>query len=116
MPSYGEQIHTLRVAKGLTQVEVAKILDKSLSAYKLYENDINQPNIETLKTLSSIFGVSVDFIIGNLPEPLHTLTLAEKEMVLKMLEASFAAMEKEMLAKLLMARKAAIQDLLSKPE
>lgn len=34
-----------------------------------YENDVHEPDIETLKRLSTFFGVSVDYIIGNTDVP-----------------------------------------------
>ncbi len=66
---YGERIRELRIAKGLTQQEVADQLGKSLSAYKLYETGVNEPGIQTLHKLSSLLGASVDYLIENYAVP-----------------------------------------------
>ncbi len=46
------------------------MLDVSRSAYTYYERDRSKPDFDTLITLSKIFGVSIDYLVGlsNLPE------------------------------------------------
>lgn len=58
------KIKELRVQKGLSQKELAVLLCKNQTAIGKYERGDLEPNIETLKALSSIFGVSVGYLIG----------------------------------------------------
>lgn len=55
----------LRMEKGLSQRDVAKILNISQTTYHNWENDVTQPSIEQLIAISSLFEVSVDYLIGN---------------------------------------------------
>lgn len=60
-----EILKQLRKEKGLTQSEVAKILNITVSAYGNYELNQREPSIEYLIKLSDFYGVSVDFLIGH---------------------------------------------------
>jgi SOS-response transcriptional repressors (RecA-mediated autopeptidases) len=62
-----------RKAKGLTQVEVAKYIGIGQGGYSCWENGINRIDNVSLARLSELFGVSVDYLLGNdSPEPLPT--------------------------------------------
>ena len=58
----------LRNEKGLSQREMAKEMFVSQGTYNNWENGKTQPSIEQLKRLSGLFGVSVDYLIGNTDE------------------------------------------------
>ena len=58
------KIKELRANIGLSQAELAEKLGKNQTAIGKYERGDLEPNIETLKALSSIFGVSVGYLIG----------------------------------------------------
>lgn len=58
----------LRNEKGLSQRAVAQELFISQGTYNNWENGKTQPSIEQLKRLSALFGVSVDYLIGNTDE------------------------------------------------
>lgn len=64
----GERIKYLREAKGLTQKDVATKLGLESAAVSKYELNLREPNIEALKKLSEIFGVSTDFLLGLTPD------------------------------------------------
>ena len=55
----------LRKEQSLSQRAVAKKLYISQGTYNNWENEHTQPSIEQLIALSKLFGVSVDYIIGN---------------------------------------------------
>ena len=55
----------LRKEKGLTQKDVADHLGISRQAYANYEAQNREPDINTLKSLSEFFGVTIDYILGN---------------------------------------------------
>ncbi len=64
------RLRLLRRAGRMTQEDVAAMLDVTRSAYTYYERDRSKPDFDTLITLSKIFGVSIDYLVGlsNLPE------------------------------------------------
>lgn len=64
------RLKLLRRAARMTQEDVSDMLDVSRSAYTYYERDRSKPDFDTLITLSKIFGVSIDYLVGlsNLPE------------------------------------------------
>ena len=59
-----QKLKELRKESGKTQVELAKMLNISRQVYANYENSINEPSLETLLKLASIFDVSVDYLLG----------------------------------------------------
>ena len=58
----------LRAEKGLSQREVAKLLQISQGTYNNWENGRTQPSIEQLITLAKLFSVSVDYLVENTDE------------------------------------------------
>lgn len=68
--SLSTRLKLLRHAGRMTQKDVSDMLDVSRSAYTYYERDRSKPDFDTLITLSKIFGVSIDYLVGlsNLPE------------------------------------------------
>jgi transcriptional regulator with XRE-family HTH domain len=56
-------IRSLRRGKGESQKELAKQLNKSESAVRMWELGKSEPDIETLKLLARHFGVSVSYLI-----------------------------------------------------
>ena len=50
---------------GLSQAELASKLKISQKSISKYERGTRRPSYETLLAMSSIFGVSVDYLIGN---------------------------------------------------
>lgn len=58
------RLKDLRKEKGLTQKNVAKVLDITPQAYGLYEMEKRDIPTEFLKVLSTFFNVSIDYIIG----------------------------------------------------
>lgn len=59
------RLFELRMEKNLSQRAIAKILYISQGTYNNWENEHTQPSIEQLIALSKLFGVSVDYLIGN---------------------------------------------------
>ncbi len=54
----------LRKNKGLTQVDMAKLLKITPQAYSLYETNKNNISNETLCILADFFEVSTDYLLG----------------------------------------------------
>lgn len=59
----------LREEKGLTQAELGRQLKISPSAIGMYEQGRRTPDIPILKKMSAFFGVSIDYLLGNSPDP-----------------------------------------------
>lgn len=58
------RLGTLRKEKGLSQQQLAEQLGLSTSAIGMYERGKREPSHETLREISSFFGVSTDYLLG----------------------------------------------------
>lgn len=58
------RLRELREQKGLSQGDVAKLINVTRTAYAAYETGQNKPT-RKLQELSDLFGVSADYILGN---------------------------------------------------
>ncbi len=63
---FSKNLKILRLSRGLTQAEFAKILNTSVSTVGMYEQGRRSPDHEMLIKISSIFSVSVDELLGTL--------------------------------------------------
>ena len=60
----GFRIAALRREAGLSQSELAKLLQVSPSTVGMYEQGRREPSAEMLLTLSRVLGVSVDYLLS----------------------------------------------------
>ena len=58
------RLKELRIAKGMTQNELAKVIGYSSLSYARYEKGEREPYISTLCKLADYFNVSVDYLLG----------------------------------------------------
>lgn len=59
-----ERIRDLRIDRGLTQAQVAKLLHVKQNTYSQYEiGELNYP-LDAVVTLAEYYGVSVDYLVG----------------------------------------------------
>jgi transcriptional regulator with XRE-family HTH domain len=58
----GQKLKNLRIEKDLTQKGLAEQLNVSFQTISKWENDENEPDITTLKTLTKIYGCSYDYL------------------------------------------------------
>lgn len=72
--SFGNRLKQLRLSKSLTQQQLADILKLSKANISKYESNSVEPNIETLKLLSSMFNVSIDYLLGQTEKPLNIIS------------------------------------------
>lgn len=63
MNSTGEFLKSLRVSKGLTQIELAEYLNVSNKTISKWENDLGMPEVSTLIILADYYEVTVDDIL-----------------------------------------------------
>ena len=64
MLALNENIKKLRMARGLNQVEFAKILCVTKQCVSNWENDNVVPSIDMLCKIADFFGVSTDYLLG----------------------------------------------------
>lgn len=69
MNRMGYRLKLLRESRGLTQVQLAKILDVSASAVGMYEQGRRTPDRNMLLKYSKFFKMPVDYIIGTVEGP-----------------------------------------------
>jgi len=66
MEGLGQRLTNLREHNGWTKTYVVKKLGLSnLGTYANYEYGTREPDLETLKKISKLYGVTVDYLIGN---------------------------------------------------
>lgn len=59
-----ERLKELRKTNNLSQLELGKLLHMSKMAISHWEKGNSEPSIEQLKSMATIFDVSVDYLIG----------------------------------------------------
>ena len=57
---FAEQMHRLRLKRGMTQQTLADALEVSVSAVQKWERGQSEPNTRTLQRMADLFGVSLD--------------------------------------------------------
>lgn len=60
----GERIKKARLAKGLTQKQLAEMLNITDATVNRYEKGIRKPDPEMLKAIADALNVSVDYLLG----------------------------------------------------
>ena len=101
---FGNRLKTFRTLNGLTQGEVAEVLNLDRSTYTYYEKG-RVPNLDTLNKLSKLFNVSVaeligerDDVIKNASRELHVESIFlrpdEKQLILNLRLCSAAERQK----------------------
>lgn len=73
-------LRLLRNQKGMSQQKLADLLNLSQQSIYKYENNLAEPDIQTLKELSEIFNVSIDYIVGNTDDPRRMNVFVETEL------------------------------------
>lgn len=63
--SFGEKLKSARKSAGLTQEQLAEKLLVSRQAVTKWESDRGLPDIENLKKMSTLLGVSVDYLLDS---------------------------------------------------
>ncbi len=58
------RLKELRKEKGLTQKELAKLVNKSETGVASWEQGLSEPCINDIRILCQIFDVSADYLLG----------------------------------------------------
>ena len=80
----------LRKAKGMTQDDLAAVLNVSRSAIAGYETRNNQPDYDKLVQIADFFNVSIDFLLSGevLPsQDTHARLYSDKDLEQQLIEA-----------------------------
>jgi transcriptional regulator with XRE-family HTH domain len=64
MSALGLKVRELREARGWTQLELALLVDMSMTAIRAIETRDSNPNLDTLRKLTSVFDVGYDELIN----------------------------------------------------
>lgn len=60
----GERLKHMRIAKGLSQKDVAKLLGIDRTTYLKYENGSSNPNLARLMQLANYFNTTPDYLLS----------------------------------------------------
>lgn len=61
---FKQRLKELRLEKGVTQIQIAKIVNMSKMAISHWEKGNSEPSIDQLKILATYFDVSIDYLTG----------------------------------------------------
>ena len=64
MEYFGKILRELRKEKNLSQKQLGQIFNVSYNAIYGWENNKQEPDLETLKTIAQFFDVTSDYLIG----------------------------------------------------
>jgi len=60
----GDKIKLLREDRGVSQLELAKILEVGNSTLSMYESNTRKPDYEVIKKIADYFNVTTDYLLG----------------------------------------------------
>ncbi len=88
------KLKELRETKNISQKKLAEELLLSQRTISSYENEINEPDIETLKKIAKYFKVSVDYLIDfkledeniSISEIKQNIKKLDRQQLLKLIE------------------------------
>ena len=77
---FGATLKALRAARGWSQKELAKRINRSANTIWRYENNLQEPTLDTLRSFSAIFGVPLAFWESDVDD--QSLTDSQRELIL----------------------------------
>ena len=66
MNKFSQRLKEVRLEKGITRREMAKVLNVSERLISYWENDKRECDFDTLLKLSKYLGESIDYLLGNI--------------------------------------------------
>lgn len=66
MSILSERLILLRENAGMSQYEVAKLLQIERSTYSNYENKHREPNLQILENIAKLYSVPVSYLLGDI--------------------------------------------------
>ena len=64
MTDFSRNLSTKRIGKELSQKAMSEAIGVAQSTYSLYEKGAREPNIDKIKKIAQVLGVSVDELFG----------------------------------------------------
>lgn len=64
MNKFTQRLKELRLENGMTQQQIASLLNIRQQSYTRYEYGTGEPSLQTLIKLAEIFAVSTDYLLG----------------------------------------------------
>ena len=77
---FGAALKALRTARGLSQKELAKRINRSANTIWRYENNLQEPTLDTLRSFSAILDVPLSFWEGEIDD--DSLTDSQKDLLI----------------------------------
>ena len=79
---FGATLKALRAARGWSQKELAEKINRSANTIWRYENNFQEPTLDTLRSFSAIFGVPLSFWESEVDD--EPLTDSQRELLMLM--------------------------------
>ena len=79
---FGATLKALRAARGWSQKELAKRINRSANTIWRYENNLQEPTLDTLRSFSAIFSVPLSFWESEVDD--EPLTDSQRELLMLM--------------------------------
>ena len=79
---FGATLKALRAARGWSQKELAEKINRSANTIWRYENNFQEPTLDTLRSFSAIFGVPLSFWESEVDD--EPLTDSQRELLILM--------------------------------
>jgi len=70
-----QNLRTIRIKRGYSQMDIAEILNTTQQQYSKYENGQNEIPVRHVITLCKFYGISADWLLG-LKEELEQISFA----------------------------------------
>jgi transcriptional regulator with XRE-family HTH domain len=64
-----ERLKKLRKDKGLTQKQMAEVLEMTVTGYQYYEYGKREISVKVLTAIADYFDVSTDYLLGRTDDP-----------------------------------------------
>lgn len=77
--TFGEKLKKLRLSKGMTQKDLADKLNVTFQTISKWENNTNEPDFTTLKEISKLFSVSIEYLFSDEDEEIKEIVKEEKD-------------------------------------
>lgn len=96
-----------RKLKGITQSELAEVMEVTLKTVMNWEQGIVNPDLETVIKLADFLECDIDYLTGRLEEPTHDIAFIHKSTglstaaIMKLQQQSFKITDKIILSKLI---------------
>lgn len=92
MYDFGSRLSALRKKRGLTQRDLARRINKSVSAVSGYESNAQIPPTDVLESIACVLNVSLDYLVGFEKNKVYSTNglNAEQEEIVELIFKEFA--------------------------